>query len=69
MDIELRSIGEDEYEDWTRAAADLAATYLGTVPFTTLSRAGRVEERTPGALLKANAMFATGLEPWCPVEF
>ena len=42
MDIELRSIGEDEYEDWTRAAADLAATYLGTVPFTTLSRAGRV---------------------------
>ena len=55
--------------DLVLSAADLAATYLGTVRFSTLAHAGRVEERTTGALLRADAMFATKLEPWCPVEF
>ena len=34
--------------------------------FTTLARAGRVAERTPGALSVADAMFRTGLAPWAP---
>ena len=55
--------------DIVLSAADLAATYLGTVAFTTLSHAGRVEERTQGALLRADAMFATQLQPWNPFGY
>jgi predicted acetyltransferase len=55
--------------DVVLSAADLAATYLGTVSFTTLSHAGRVEERTEGALLRADAMFATQLKPWNPFGY
>jgi predicted acetyltransferase len=49
--------------------ATLAATYLGAVPLRTLAAAGRVEERTTGALRRADAMFATGVAPWCPHIF
>ena len=59
----------DAEPDIELSAADLAAAYLGTVPFTTLSRAGRVEERTAGALRLADAMFADELKPWCPFSF
>ena len=47
----------------------LAATYLGAVPLADLARAGRVEERTPGALTRAGAMFASDPAPWCPHVF
>ncbi|MCI0439380.1 MAG: GNAT family N-acetyltransferase [Chloroflexi bacterium] len=50
-------------------AADLSAAYLGTVRFTTLARASRVDEHTRGALLRADAMFASELQPWCPYDF
>ena len=46
---------------------DLAVPYLGGSPFTPLARASRVEERTPGALPRADAMFATQLKPWSPM--
>ena len=46
--------------DLVLSAGDLAAAYLGAVGFTTLARAGRVEERTPGALSVADAMFRSG---------
>lgn len=51
------------------AAGDLASAYLGTVPFTLLSRAGRVEELAGGALSKADSMFASAIEPWCAFHF
>ena len=51
------------------SAADLAAAYLGAVSFTTLARAGRVEERTSDALRRADNMFATQLRSWCPYSF
>ena len=50
-------------------AADLAAAYLGGNRFSTLHRAGRVEERTAGALLRADALFASDPPPWCPYFF
>ncbi len=50
-------------------AGDLAAAYLGTVPFTLLSRAGRVEELVEGSLSKADAMFATAVDPWSAFHF
>ena len=52
--------------DLVLSASDLAAAYLGAVGFTTLARAGRVAEQTPGALSVADAMFRTGLAPWAP---
>ena len=55
--------------DLVLSAADLAAAYLGTVRFTTLSRAGRVEERTPTALQRADAMFSSLHQPWTPINW
>jgi predicted acetyltransferase len=52
--------------DLALSAADLASTYLGGVRFTTLASAGRVEELTPGAVQRADAMFATPHQPWTP---
>ena len=46
---------------------DLAVPYLGGPPFTPLAHAGRAEERTSGALSRADAMFATQLKPWSPM--
>ena len=47
----------------------LASAYLGTASFSTLSRAGLVEERTAGALLRADRMFAVQHQPWTPHNF
>ena len=55
--------------DLLLSASDLASVYLGTVRFTTLASAGRIEERSPEALQRADAMFATELAPWCPYMF
>jgi len=57
-------------------AADLAlpadvlgALVLGGVPPAPLARAGRLEERTPGALARLHAMLAAPVAPWCPFVF
>ena len=55
--------------DLVMSIADLSAAYLGAVRFSTLAHAGRVDERTEGALRRADAMFATELRPWCVVQF
>lgn len=44
--------------------ADLAAAYLGGTTFSTLARAGRVRELNPGALARADALFASQPAPW-----
>lgn len=59
----------DAEPDLALSASDLAAAYLGTVSFTTLSHAGRVEQLSDGSLLQADSMFATELKPWCPYSF
>ena len=53
--------------DLALSVDDLAVPYLGGAPLTPLALAGRVEERTPGALSRADAMFATQLRPWSPM--
>ncbi len=55
--------------DLTLDVEDLAAAYLGATSFTTLARAGRVIERTPGALARADILFRTGYMPWCSTTF
>jgi predicted acetyltransferase len=60
----------------TRAAADLAldvaalgSAYLGGFTFAGLALAGRVEELAPGAIARADAIFGTARQPWCPELF
>ncbi len=55
--------------DLAMSVADLGALYLGGVGCTTLARAGRIEERRPGALAAGDALFATADAPWCSTEF
>ena len=55
--------------DLVLAVSDLASAYLGAVSFSTLSQAGLVDERTPGALLRADRMFAVRYAPWTPHNF
>ena len=43
--------------------------YLGGVSFATLAAAGRVRELTPGAVDRADLMFASGIAPYCGTEF
>ena len=48
---------------------DLGSAYLGGVGFRTLHRAGRIRELRPGAMARADAMFAADPAPWCPFMF
>jgi predicted acetyltransferase len=65
-------IGEGRVEaepDLALSVADLASVYLGGYDVFTLAAAGRVEERTPGAVARADALFRTPLPPFCPEVF
>jgi predicted acetyltransferase len=64
---ECKSIGDAP--DLELDAADLAALYLGGNRFRTLFEAGRIQELRPGAVARADAMFATDRAPWCPSHF
>jgi predicted acetyltransferase len=48
---------------------DIASAYLGAFRFADLARAGRVVERRPGAIARADSMFATAHVPWCATMF
>jgi predicted acetyltransferase len=50
-------------------ARDLGAAYLGGVSFSTLARAGLVVELKPGALRRADALFAADRLPWTSRDF
>ncbi len=49
--------------------ADLGSAYLGGFSFARLRRARRVEELTEGAIERADALFRTTADPWCPEVF
>lgn len=55
--------------DVTLGAADLGAVYLGGVRPSTLARAGRLEERTPGARVRLDLLLSWGPAPWCATGF
>jgi predicted acetyltransferase len=55
--------------DLALGVADLGAAYLGGVSLAALSRAERVAELTPGALLRADRMFAAAPPPICTTHF
>ena len=47
----------------------LGAVYLGGTTFRQLWRAGQVQELRPGALARADSLFAWDPAPWCPFIF
>jgi Sterol carrier protein domain len=49
--------------------ADVGAAYLGGASLASLARAERVAELTPGALLRADRMFAANPAPICTTHF
>ena len=59
----------DDEPDLSLEVADLGSLYLGTVTATALARAGRVAEETDGALLRADALFASDRAPFCATNF
>ncbi len=59
----------DASPDLTVNVAGLSSAYLGAASLTTLANAGLAEEHTPGALLRADRMFAVHLKPWTPHNF
>jgi predicted acetyltransferase len=50
-------------------ASELGCVYLGGFGFGQLLRAGQITEVSPGAAWRADGMFRTEREPWCPQVF
>jgi predicted acetyltransferase len=64
------SVSRTEREpDIALDAPALGALYLGGVTATTLARAGRLSERTEGAVARADQLFGVTPLPWCRTEF
>ena len=59
----------DDEPDIACSATDLASTYFGGTSFRQLHRAGRVDERRPGGLERADALFASDPAPWSSFFF
>lgn len=55
--------------DLALSAAALGAIYLGGVRPSVLARAGQIEERSGGALERADAIFGSDRAPWAPDFF
>lgn len=55
--------------DLALSIADLGAIYLGGHSASALARAGRIEEKSKGALARADAMFTTHPAPYCRTGF
>jgi predicted acetyltransferase len=59
----------DAMPDLRLDVAQLGSVYLGGFEFGGLVRALRVEELRPGAATRADELFRTTREPWCPEIF
>jgi predicted acetyltransferase len=55
--------------DLRLGVSELGSVYLGGLTFDQLLRAGRLEELEPGGAARADALFRTPREPWCPELF
>jgi predicted acetyltransferase len=59
----------DAEPDLVVGVADLGGSLLGGVSWSTLHRAGLVDERTPGAVTHADGMFRPDRAPYCSTDF
>jgi predicted acetyltransferase len=55
--------------DLVLGIAELGSVFLGGVSFAELAMARRVDEQTPGAVARGDALVRTPLAPWCPAVF
>ncbi len=55
--------------DLALSVSTLSSAYLGGYTLADLARGERVEERRPGTLATADAMFRSPLPPWCVTHF
>lgn len=55
--------------DVVLGVAELGSVYLGGFTFNQLLRAGRLEEQKPGGVARADELFRTARQPWCPELF
>lgn len=55
--------------DLALSSTELGAAWLGGTRLAALRNAGRVDELTPGALARADAMLGWSPLPWCPQVF
>jgi predicted acetyltransferase len=66
---EARVTRSDAAPDLALSTTELGAIYLGGTRPSDLALAGRIEEHAPGALRRADALFAAARTPWCVVMF
>jgi predicted acetyltransferase len=59
----------DRSPDLSMDVADLGSIYLGGVTPSSLARAGRIQELTPGALTRGDAFFSAAPLPWLTTHF
>jgi predicted acetyltransferase len=59
----------DEAAEIALDAGSLGAAYLGAVSFTQLRDSLQLDELTPGAVARADSIFAWRPLPWCPEIF
>jgi predicted acetyltransferase len=59
----------DEPADITLPVRTLGAAYLGGSRLATLHAAGWLDEHTPGSVIRADALFAGTVAPWCNTWF
>jgi predicted acetyltransferase len=55
--------------DIALGVSELGSVYLGGFTFDQLLRAGRVEEQKPGGVARADELFRSPRQPWCPELF
>jgi predicted acetyltransferase len=66
---EGRAEQTDAEPDLALDVSDLGSVYLGGFTWQSLLAAGRVEERTEGAVERADGIFGVWPKPWCPEIF
>jgi predicted acetyltransferase len=59
----------DDAADLQLDITGLGSVYLGGFTFASLVRGSRAQELTDGAAIRADALFRTNTEPWCPEIF
>jgi predicted acetyltransferase len=59
----------DDAADMRLDVTGLGSVYLGGFTFGALVRSSRAQELTEGAAVRADALFGTSIEPWCPEIF
>lgn len=59
----------DDDPDLALDVRELGTVYLGGFAFAELRRAGLLEELSEGAVARADTLFRTAVDPWCPELF